>query len=303
VDPMPKEPGKVKKVDTMPLDDGAPMLMLTPIKRAHEPTVDHLERPAKLNTTFEQMVGLLEPTADLQLNGRNKEHTDPSPTAPLTLVTGKFKIGAGTPKAPDTIKVLDGDGELVIDYMTAIDAPPSLATTDQDRPPENGTPAQATDQAARGGGSSGAEAGHLRISPGNTLYMLPLETVIEFTRDPDSNGGAELILGSAAPKEGVCMRVQRTEMGFAPTGPTLLHMDALAALRGAATERVSQLSRYVATRLTIVREAAANGEIALNKIPTKNNPADTFTKTLQGGIFRRHRATVLGLSSRAYAFV
>lgn len=115
----------------------------------------------------------------------------------------------------------------------------------------------------------------------------------------DISGGAELILGSHATKETVSMRVQHTEIGFAPTRPTLVHMGALAALQGVEMKRVSQKSRYIAARLAMVREAATDGEVQLNKVKSEHNLEDIFTKPLQGETFRRLRAIVLGMDTRA----
>ena len=85
---------------------------------------------------------------------------------------------------------------------------------------------------------------------------------------------------------------------FPPPSPALVHMGALAALRGVEMERISQQSRYLAVRLAMIRQVADDGEIQLTKVPSAENLADIFTKPLTGKPFRHQRALVLGLDER-----
>ena len=65
-------------------------------------------------------------------------------------------------------------------------------------------------------------------------------------------------------------------------------------MAGVAMDRVTRESRYLATRLAMLRPAVADGIITLRKIGTKTNPADIFTKPLVGETLRRLRALGLG---------
>jgi hypothetical protein len=65
-------------------------------------------------------------------------------------------------------------------------------------------------------------------------------------------------------------------------------------LDGVAMDRVSRESRYLAAKLSMLRQAVANGVIKLTKIATELNPADIFTKPLVGEGLDRARRLVLG---------
>ena len=85
------------------------------------------------------------------------------------------------------------------------------------------------------------------------------------------------------------------ELGLlGPGEATVFCMDAAVVLAGVAMDRVSRESRYLATRLAMLRQAVADGVIVLHKIDTNANPADIFTKPVVGETLRRLRAMVLG---------
>jgi hypothetical protein len=110
----------------------------------------------------------------------------------------------------------------------------------------------------------------------------------------DSSGGNELITAVLALKEVIAERIGQSELGTLPQRPTDLHLDAQVVLDGVAMDRVSRESRYLAAKLSMLREAVANGVIALTKIATAINPADIFTKPLVGAALERARGLVLG---------
>ena len=88
---------------------------------------------------------------------------------------------------------------------------------------------------------------------------------------------------------------ENAELGLPDTTEaTGLFMDAAAVLAGVAMGRVTRESRYLATRLAMLRQAVADGTITLRKIDTKTNPADIFTKPLVGETPRCLRALGLG---------
>ena len=111
----------------------------------------------------------------------------------------------------------------------------------------------------------------------------------------DSSGGNELIAATLFLKELIGERVISAELGLLPRGEaSILFMDASAVLSGVAMGRVSRESRYLATRLAMLRQASADGVIDLRKIGTSDNAADIFTKPVVGAALRRLRALVLG---------
>jgi hypothetical protein len=71
-------------------------------------------------------------------------------------------------------------------------------------------------------------------------------------------------------------------------------MGALASLRGVEMERISGESRFVSTRLAMLREACSDGIIRLEKVDTEDMVADIFTKPLAGKRLKKIRALVLG---------
>jgi len=70
-------------------------------------------------------------------------------------------------------------------------------------------------------------------------------------------------------------------------------------LSGVAVDRASRESRYLATRLAVLWQAVGEGVITLQKINTRDNPAEILTKPLLSAALRRLRALVLGLHEEA----
>ena len=114
----------------------------------------------------------------------------------------------------------------------------------------------------------------------------------------DSSGGSELIVATLLLKEIIGERIIAAELAGLPlVRGTELFMDATAVLSGVEMDRVSRESRYLATRLAMMRQAVADGVIILRKIATSDNPADIFTKPLVGAALQRIRGLVFGLES------
>jgi len=131
--------------------------------------------------------------------------------------------------------------------------------------------------------------GHRSVGSGATHYRC-----ISPKQLADSSGGNELIMATLALKDLVAERIAMAELGRLPDGPHDLHLDAQVVLDGVAMDRVSRESRYLATKLAMLRQAVVDGVIRLVKVATKFNPADIFTKALVGGALRVCRALVLG---------
>jgi len=70
-------------------------------------------------------------------------------------------------------------------------------------------------------------------------------------------------------------------------------------LSSVAVGRASRESRYLATRLAVLRQAVGDGVIALRKADARDDPAGILKKPLVGAALRWLRALVLGLHEEA----
>jgi hypothetical protein len=128
---------------------------------------------------------------------------------------------------------------------------------------------------------------------GGALYwktMLP--------RTPaDSTGFAELHMGTRALKVTVAVRMLQRDLdlGVAPTRPTPLFTDAQAVLDGTGCERMHLLSRWMASRLAMMRWGMEVGEIAPTKRDSVMMVSDILTKSLAPTEFSAARARIMGL--------
>ena len=113
----------------------------------------------------------------------------------------------------------------------------------------------------------------------------------------DSSAAAELRMLCRAAKYGTAARcIQRDlDIGIAPSLPTPLYTDANAVLGGRQSERMPKSSRWLAVRYAMLRWAERSRIVRLARVPSPGNCADIMTKCLTGPLFRRHRATVLGI--------
>ena len=85
------------------------------------------------------------------------------------------------------------------------------------------------------------------------------------------------------------------ELCCGPTRPTLTHTDSRTALDAARSSRVSWDSKWVCTRLAMVRNYEADGTGTIVHDDTGDLPADLLSKPLTGDAFFKHRATALGI--------
>lgn len=134
-------------------------------------------------------------------------------------------------------------------------------------------------------------------SPGPTSAVMMWKALTPY-RMADGTVGGEGILATYATKELIAWRVLLRELGLVAEQPTQLRMDALGTLRGVEMERISQASRYLATRVAMLRQAVQDGAMELVYVPTGDNMADIFTKPLVGATFKKMRALVMGLEPR-----
>ena len=115
----------------------------------------------------------------------------------------------------------------------------------------------------------------------------------------DSSGAAELRVVTRALKYTVAARtlLKDLDLGIAPSAPTTIYTDATAVLRGQHGDYMAKSSRWLATRHAMIRWATRCNTARLAKLASADNCGDIMTKCLTGETFRRHRATVLGLTA------
>jgi hypothetical protein len=124
--------------------------------------------------------------------------------------------------------------------------------------------------------------------------------VVTPERVADSSGNSELIVATLALKTTLGVNTLLESLRLAgvavrPPRPTTFLLDAAAVISGATLERITKLSRWVASRKAMLHSAVTAGVIDLRKVPGEDNVADILTKTLTGPDFDKHRAAILGL--------
>ena len=93
-------------------------------------------------------------------------------------------------------------------------------------------------------------------------------------------------------------RILDRELGIHTGEPTKLYTDNLATLQGTQMENVPADQRYLAARRAVLRQAAIEEKVVrLLKVATDDNPADIFTKPLEGAQFLKLRAIIMGTSA------
>ena len=106
----------------------------------------------------------------------------------------------------------------------------------------------------------------------------------------DSTTEAEYIAASEAAKEVVWMKKFFTELGVVPgiADPIPLLCDNNGAIAQAKEPRSHQKSKHILRRFHLIREIIERGEIKIQKVDTKDNIADPFTKALSQKVFESH---------------
>ena len=112
----------------------------------------------------------------------------------------------------------------------------------------------------------------------------------------DSSGFSELLMGTRALKVTLAVRMLQRDLdlGVAPTAPTPLHTDAQAVLDGTGCERMHLLSRWMASRLAMMRWGVASGEISPTKRDSAEMVSDILTKPLGVQAFLQARTRIMG---------
>ncbi len=109
-----------------------------------------------------------------------------------------------------------------------------------------------------------------------------------------SSTEAELIAAVTAAKLAKYFRSVLTELGFAPTGPTILYEDNEATMAMINENRPTARARHVDIQFFAIQEWRHQGHVVVKRIPTTINVADGGTKALGWTLHSRHARRAMG---------
>ena len=105
---------------------------------------------------------------------------------------------------------------------------------------------------------------------------------------------AEIAALFSATSEAIWLRRLLVSMGYAPSGPTILHEDNQGAIKYAKSKEAYGRMKHIEIKNLFIREKLQDASISLEFVPSKDNPADILTKSLTPASFQKHR-TAIGL--------
>jgi hypothetical protein len=109
-----------------------------------------------------------------------------------------------------------------------------------------------------------------------------------------SSTESEFIAAVLAAKIAKYLRSILIELGFPPSGPTLLYEDNKAAINMVNANRPTERSRHIDIQYFAIQEWRQRGDIKLAHIPGVINPADAQTKPLGWILHHRHVRRIMG---------
>jgi hypothetical protein len=109
-----------------------------------------------------------------------------------------------------------------------------------------------------------------------------------------SSTEAELIAAVHAAKVTKYLRTVLRELGFPPTGPTILHEDNQAAINMINASRPTERARHIDIQHFAIQEWRQRGDIIMQHLPGIINPADQLTKNLGWILHSRHARRSMG---------
>jgi hypothetical protein len=109
-----------------------------------------------------------------------------------------------------------------------------------------------------------------------------------------SSTEAEFIAAVLAAKIAKYLRSILIDLGFPPSGPTLLYEDNKAAINMVNANRPTELSRHIDIQHFAIQEWRQRGDIKLAHIPGVINPSDAQTKPLGWILHHRHVRRSMG---------
>jgi hypothetical protein len=109
-----------------------------------------------------------------------------------------------------------------------------------------------------------------------------------------SSTEGEFIAAVSAAKTAKYLRSILCELGFAPTGPTVLFEDNASAIRMINNNRPTERSRHIDIAWFAIQDWRASGDVVLRHIKGTLNPSDDLTKALGWILHARHARRLLG---------
>jgi len=113
---------------------------------------------------------------------------------------------------------------------------------------------------------------------------------------------AEAIAAVFAVKAILGFLIMLSELGFHAKLPTTLHVDNMATVAGAHSEKISKESRFMSMRLKWLREMVRNSLVGIRHVLTGDNHADIFTKILPAHQHNVFRAVLMGTATATVAY-
>ena len=110
----------------------------------------------------------------------------------------------------------------------------------------------------------------------------------------DSTMEAEYVATSTAAKEAVWLKKFLMELGVVPLVIQLLMLfcDNGGAVSQSKEPRNHRKGKHIERKYHLIREIVQRGDIMVEKIPSADNLADPFTKTLTGRVFDGHKDSI-----------
>ncbi|GAA5998482.1 hypothetical protein JCM11641_004590, partial [Rhodosporidiobolus odoratus] len=95
-----------------------------------------------------------------------------------------------------------------------------------------------------------------------------------------STGAAELRSLAETGGQLIFLRALATDLGFPPSGPTILRGNNQASIAMAEGSACHRYTRHIAIKYHFIKELVANKTVSISYVPTKDMLADIFTKGL-----------------------
>jgi hypothetical protein len=116
----------------------------------------------------------------------------------------------------------------------------------------------------------------------------------------DSTMEAEYVAASEAAKEAVWLRNFLMDLEVVPSvhSPIILYCDNSGAVSNSKEPRTHKKGKHIERKYHLIREIVQRGDVVVTKIPTAENLADPFTKSLTSKVFESH---VEGMGVRTIA--
>ena len=112
---------------------------------------------------------------------------------------------------------------------------------------------------------------------------------------------AEYIAASEAAKEAVWLKNFLTDLGIVPNmdKPITLYCDNSGTVANSKEPRSHKRGKHIERKYHLIREIVNRGDVVVKKIPTLDNLADPFTKTVMEKLFFKHLEG-MGLKEMSY---